>query len=136
KLDRLVLDRTENAVRQACRLAPRLAAVFARLEHAPPLTGARADFVKEHQRTVVRLEEDRIPRRLTRTVRLHSIRRLGGREPLAIDAAADPDTDVGVALARSAEERGDEPARSLRDRRCMTRRKRRGLVEEFGTDHA
>src|SRR5205823_4080409 len=87
--DRLVLDRTEDAVGQALRRGPRLPAVGRGLQLAPPRAGRRADLIEEHERPVLRLEEDGVPRRQRLAVWLDAVGRLRGRGPLAVDVAAD-----------------------------------------------
>ena len=49
---RLVLDRTEDAVRQPSRVGPRPPAVARRSHHAPPALRTRADLVEQRQRLV------------------------------------------------------------------------------------
>src|SRR5215472_2946300 len=66
----LVFDRSEYPVRQSARVAPRASLVARRFHDAPPFGRRRPDFVKEKQEAVRRLEEDRIPGRVTLAIRL------------------------------------------------------------------
>src|SRR5262249_11385425 len=50
ELHQLVLDRTEDTLRKAPRLAPRPPVVTRGSNHAPPRLRARSNFVEQHQR--------------------------------------------------------------------------------------
>ena len=132
ELHGLVLDRTEDAVGQTPRLAPRAPAVAARAQHPPPLLRRRTHLVEQHQRSTARLEEDGIPRRIPRAVRLHAVGDFDARRPPILLAPRHPDPDVRRPLARPPEPRRHELVlRRLDDRRRMHRGIRPGLVDEL-----
>src|SRR5206468_7850212 len=99
KLHGFVFDRTEDAIGQAARLRPGLATVGGSHPHPPPRAGAGADFVEEHQRPGLWLEQDRIPARVTIGGGLDAVGDLDRRGPLAGYVARKPDADVWGAFA-------------------------------------
>ena len=131
---RLVFDRTEHSVREAQRGAPRSTAVARRHRHAPPRARAWPDLVEEADRSVGVSEEDRVPARVARTVRLDARRDLARRRPRTLHVARQPDADVGGALARAPEPRRDEAVGRFDERRRVHARKGRGLEEELIAD--
>src|SRR5215475_11198508 len=56
QLDGFVLNRAEDSIRQPARLRPRFALIIRGHHHPPPGSGTRARFVKEQQRSRLRLE--------------------------------------------------------------------------------
>ena len=100
-----------GSLRAALQVVPPSSLV---LQLAPPGLRARADFVEEHQRPVLRLEEHGVPAGMPRAVGLHAVGRLHRCGPLAIDEARDPDADVGILLRGAAEPRGDQAVLAFR----------------------
>src|SRR5262249_43583702 len=121
KLDRLVLDGAEDAGGQTARITPRAPAVFAGAQHSPPCAPAGADFVKEQQRTGLRLEKHRVPTRMACAVSLHTVGDFDGCRPVAALEARQPDADIGILLGRTAEPRGHQPAGGFDDGRSVAR---------------
>ena len=132
QLHRLVFDRAENSLRQPLRLRPRFAVVGRSRHHAPPRGGLRADFVKQQQRPIFRLEQNRIPSRETIGGKTDAVRDCNRRRPFAVFIPRNVNAHVGIAFRRAAEPGGDEAGFRFRNRRGVARRKRRGLKNEFG----
>jgi hypothetical protein len=64
KYHRLVLDRTENAVRQTPGVTPSAPAIGGDAQHTPPAPWARPDLVEQQERAACRLMQHWVPARL------------------------------------------------------------------------
>ena len=134
----LVLDGTEQPVRQAFGLGPGPPAVPGTAQITHPFLDGRGNFVEEQQFSVRNLEKYRIPAGERRSVRLHAVL---DQHRLAPDGApfglaADPDTHIRAFLITAAEiGRHEVPLGGLGDRGSVTLRERSLLVEEGGFHH-
>src|SRR5262249_16580912 len=131
---RLVLDGTEDRRRKAPRLAPRPTEVARRSHHAPPRLRARPNLVEQHQRGTGHVDEDRIPARIARAIRLRAGRDLDRRGPSAALVSREPDPDVRRAFTRAAKPGRDQAVACVDDRRRMRARERCRLEHELRVD--
>src|SRR5690554_6739241 len=76
---RLVLDRSDDAVRQSLRHRPASSSIPRYDAHPPPLAGVRPNLVEEHQRPAGGPEEYRVPGGEAGAVRLQTGRYLHRR---------------------------------------------------------
>ena len=99
-------------------------------QNAPPFARIRADFIKERQLSLSQLEQNRIPCREPPVIN-YARRDFDGSGPLSPDAARQPDTHVGRALARAAKPGRRQPLARLDDRGRVRAGERGGLENEF-----
>ena len=126
-----IFHRAENAVREADCLPPCQTGVVAATQHSPPRARAGADFIKEQQRAIRLLPEDRIPAGQPRPVSLHPRRDLLRGRPPCFLQPGQPDAHRWVFFLQTAKPRALQPTRRLHQRRGVTLRKWRFLVDKF-----
>src|SRR6185312_11048446 len=85
---------------------------------------------------ILGLEQDGVPAGQARAVRLDAVGDLDRGAPLLVHPAGDPDADVGCALARTAEPRGDQAGRALADGGGVAGGEWGFLEDELGCDDA
>src|SRR5262249_30609310 len=61
QFDGFVLDRSQDAIRQAARFRPTLSAVSRRRQHPPPGARRRTDLIEEEKVSLRRLKQNRVP---------------------------------------------------------------------------
>ena len=116
----------ERPLAELAAIAPRFAAVRGSHQHAPPCAGCGADFIKQHQRTSLRLKEHRVPTGIILVLALGAGGHFYGRGPAAVDPPRNTDTYVIVLLTRASKPGGDEASFVFRE--CRGVALRRGPV--------
>src|SRR5690606_6033387 len=115
--DRLVANGAEDRLGESTRLGPRRSRVSRLREHSPPGARAGPDLVEEEEALRVDRVEDRVPARVAKVLVLDPVRDLDGRARLSTLDSRQPDSDVRVTFARAGEERDEDAALGLDERR-------------------
>src|SRR6266850_6392368 len=120
QLDRLVLDRAKNSLRQARRRGPGLAPIYGGDQHSPPGRRVGTDFIEQQQRAGFWLEQDRIPTGVTLAGGLYAIGDFNWRGPMPSQLTRDPNPNIRIALTRPSKPRRHQAALGFGNGRCMT----------------
>ena len=131
--DGFIFSGAENAWGQADGIGPGLPGVVGAAKHPPPFGRGWADFEEQNERSIARLEEDRVPARLPRAIGLNPVGDFDGLGPSSIAKPGEPDGNVFCPFARAAEKGAKNFAARFRQRRGMAGSKRRRTKNFVGT---
>ena len=136
QFDRLVLDRTENAVGQFLRCGPSTSCVGGTKQHPPPAGRVWPHLVEKQQRSASRLEQNWVPtRKAIGVAGLSSVGNFDWGRPRFAIVARQSDPHVGILFGRFIELRCDQAVGNFGDSRGMAGGEGSFFEDKFTFDH-